>query len=1242
VSALIVPMNVCALVVGNDDVKGHDGVPGTKDFARLTYDFGQLTSKYPYLGETVSPAPFETVSGDVLPAGVHLHWALPAALAHAGTAADTGKVEFKAAPNRWLVARLGAAGAPTPRLDVTAWVVESDRLWDPDPALASDDPNSRSRLVPLAAPGPSKVVQCMGRVTPLASWAEDAGGTFADSHTAVGFGIPSFAAAYPHAPNVFGIWDPMQDAAGLQSLTYLVAGWHSDPKNDPLTSLIVPAESTPAQALAAATGWTLAGPDLPARTLCAGALTGVPANLDASHFSARKATPIEVAVGHTGVEALSVLLAARDGGADARKLERALILLQEGVLSRLSTPNGLAFCEDRMHTNRFVAIPGGTEWTLERRTPGNDAARQPSPGDGTRGPVEVTSADLADAAKRVWAPLPQTLADGLDALNDLQDSADAARRSVYAARSQLFADWCKYMEIAYGDRDATLPSFDDAHSFVEATMDDLHAATKAAAHAAKKASDKAADLSKAAGSGFVLAGSPAARFWQPVEPVVLLCGDDLVRPDRYGREGQTGFPFTLPVRTSDELVGELTLTQPAVGVGAAELQLGAPDLGATPFAAELAALVTETALLDPDAGAVLEQAAAAKAHIAATPDLAAAITAAQDAARKAGPPALAFGRWSQPWTPLLLDWQLDFTPDAGADTSAGPYPPALLTGYRFDEQARELVAPAAGTGEPHTYHGTALLTGTATLPLSAQIDDYLAASPKDPEAAALLKAKADLGTGILAQALSGLGAAFLMRHQTLQLPVLDPFASSLQAQFTDKQVNPAVGDANDLAGMPMDPFAPLRAGRATIAKLRIVDAFGQVRELDNPACLRAAAAIPPGPSEPKAVWFPPRLQQGARLTFRWLSASDDAVESADPASSPVCGWLLFNRVDDSLALYDADGTALGSLNRTAPVWRNAPNAEAPINQPIAGRLASANPHLRDFAVTIAGVPNVPGFLADLFDAIDATLTHVATATTIGAGGTGPLLARPLALVRARLDLELLGPPALDQSWTAFGEAVKAHVTGAPLTDTRRIARPDGGVAALEVPVSLGDLSASDDGLIGYVPDGTQKAFAFLSPAAVDHGNGVRPPGKEDVITVCADPAVAPVTMSMIVDPTAGVYAATGLLPRKRISIPPAMYAPALRNLTVTFEVTPALSARRAAPDRSDHVAIPVPSEPGFRWRWLTLVGGPQEPPTVDEAAIDSVPIGLGSPVSQLADGWLALSGKSAATDHDPKKGDDSQ
>ena len=1191
-SVVVVPMDVRALVVGKPDSARDDA------FARMAYDFETLAeidadSTLAYLGESIAPQPGSVLPATHVPPGIHLHWAVPAALSHTEVSEGTGRVQFVPAPNRWLVVRIGATAAHETVLE--GWVVASDLLWDDDPGTL--DAHSRPAPIVPSYDDPTKLTRRLGRVTPLG---QQPAGTDAADHTVVGHGITTFGAVSQHAPNVFGMCDALADAAGLSSLSYLVAGWHSDPKADPVQRLTVPADGTVASALAAATGWQFApvdGAGVPTRSICAGVVTGVPSDLTRGYVGAQTAgADLAVAVGATAPEALAALLADRDGGSDKAQLELALTLLQEGLLPQLTAPGGHALCDEGLHARRFVAVPGGLQWQLSR-TIAKDGG---DPG-----------ADLAAAARAASAPLPEALAGALGELNRLQAEADALARTVSSGRSQLFADWCKYVELP-NEHDLELNQT-DVFEFLQATVEDLEAAagrlTKKKATVKHRHRKLKTDASKA---GYTLDRVPAARFWQPADPVVVLMGDDVVRPDRQGRNGAKGFPFPLTTRLAQALTGSLSL---AGGEQVSAAGVTALDLGATPFAAELGALVTEAVLLDDGQAGALAQSAASPAGEIAT---------AQAAARRAVP-ALGFATWKQPWIPLMLDWQVSFTPDP--DTTAQPYATDLLT-EKYDLED-ELVCTDPATVAQHSrlYSGSALLSTGVTLPLRGQIDDFVAAYPDDPMKADLLDLEQKLrpatpenpdGQPLLAQALSGLGAALLMRRQTLQLPVHDPYAEGSEMQDfvgrVEANVNPGPNQAhNDLAAIPSSAYAPLRGGTASLtAELRLVDAFGQYRTIPAATCIRAASLIPPWTADEAELWLPPRLQQGARLNLRWLSARDDTTESVDAASSPVCGWLLFNHVDDSLAVYDADGTPLGALSVEGSIWRNAPTDPPALADKIDERLRGANPHLTAFATSIALPQPRTGFLRDLLATIDSTLTNVATGTAIGSGSTATLVGRPLALVRASVDLELLGAPALDQSWTAFSDASDAYQADPPDSGTGGVARDTGGVPDVEVTVALGDPDGPHDGLIGFFAGDVYKTF--LAPVATDGGNGVRPAGRDD-LTVSA--GGKPVMLTLIVDPRQAINATTGLLPRKTVTLPPSMYADALRALNVTFAVTPAVTVAGAA-------TVPVPPEPGFDWSWLTLAGDGHDSATLDTAALGVAAPGLGGPPAQAADGWLAL------------------
>ena len=164
------------------------------------------------------PDPF--AEGAPRTAGVHLHWAMPDALLRGrlGDRAATGanRLGLPPLPDRWVVLRLALPRGARDAL-VTGWAIEADR------AVA----------------------------VPLGSWTE--GGAASKAATPAGLELEAaqltgtaggglaWAAVYDAVLNRFAFHDPLADLASLapggvdgDCVSYVVAGWWSDPARDPL------------------------------------------------------------------------------------------------------------------------------------------------------------------------------------------------------------------------------------------------------------------------------------------------------------------------------------------------------------------------------------------------------------------------------------------------------------------------------------------------------------------------------------------------------------------------------------------------------------------------------------------------------------------------------------------------------------------------------------------------------------------------------------------------------------------------------------------------------------------------------------------------------------------------------------------------------------------------------------------------------------------------------------------------
>ncbi len=1222
---LIVPMDVQAFCVGRSDADG-DATDsyGTKDFARLGPDFSVLphreaganVNQGPNVSAKSLPTPF-TATNNPLTEGVHLHWALPDALVRGqGDAAGTGQVEFPQAPNRWLVVRLVVdATSPVPTV-LRGWVVESDRL-SADLVDPSGGRRAASRTVLTqrpADPDTNPAYAYIGQVFDAENWAENPAGTFASRTDALGFGDTAFAATYELCTNVFTFHDLLDDLPAAYdpartTISYLVAGWYHDVGGDPVAHIVAAASGLTSDAfvkqIRATYAWTVAPVpvEVPTATVCSGVIEGVVWDTTRRYVS-RPAydNGLVAAIGNNRVEAISALLASRPSLSALPNVERLLESLQAGLLPDYITD--LVSVEEHLHEHAFARRPGGSLWQVQAsRSVGKAGSTPPPP------PPRVV--------------LPAGLAALLNELNIAQAVADRTDDEIVSRRQQIFADWTKYIDLLYGVGPGDLDADGDVLPLIQAEIAELDTTVARRNAVLQTAIDGAqAAVERLLTADLELVTTEAPRYWVPTDPVVLVAGDDATPPLRHGGDGRFDADGMLVCRT----------TVAAVPPGQVADDTGA---GSRLESAE----AQPPSLTAPLAGAPIGALHALLAEVGCQAPIGVTIS---------GSPGSPVGwqTWNgtNPWIPLLLQWTVELIPDHSV-TGLDDYPTTMITGnYRLDGDAIDLdpiTAPVVGSNLD-IYDGTVGLGGRTSAAIETQIQAYLTSYPDDlvdPQLNAVLEAMFGQGMfgpspSMMAQALGGLRSAMRMRRQVLQIPVSDPLATvsgdgPLSVEFSNVTVPGAVGDQNTTAAEPDWGYHPIIAGQLNVLALRLVDTFGQVRDVrvDQGSLIRSSSLRPAqDPVGTTPVLLRPRLAQPARLNFRWLAADDDLVEAnSDPASSPICGWLMFNHLDASLMVYDAGGSAIGAFSTVGPLWQGAPGASdmfAQITTAFAD--AAINPHLRDFAYAINGKADAVGFLDDLLRAIDRASTLIIPKGSAQHRSTSVLFGRPLAIVRARLDAELHGLASIDESWDALRSTVKSWDG-----TTYPAARPDAAFADVRLPVRLGDISNLDDGLIGYFIDhGSPATFdTFYASAADTSGHGVIAP-PDDAVTVTSRAGSTPVVLTMLVDPRCSVHATTGLLPMKDIEVPPAMYADALQQMAVPFLVAPLIAG--------EQTRIPVPTEAGWTWSWITRTSKPAGWSQVDAVASPNPRAAFDGTLQTLVEGWLRLTPApptaSAATD----------
>ena len=427
------------------------------------------------------------------------------------------------------------------------------------------------------------------------------------------------------------------------------------------------------------------------------------------------------------------------------------------------------------------------------------------------------------------------------------------------------------------------------------------------------------------------------------------------------------------------------------------------------------------------------------------------------------------------------------------------------------------------------------------------------------------------------QSLSGFNAALLMHQQTLQLDIADPLGFDDYRTFTETEVRPAIADQNRVAPQPHLDFHPIRTGEMSVNQLQIVDTFGRPVGLscENVKTTEQLAANKTTEQIGNNVLLPPRIMQPARINFRWLSANDGEIEvSAHADTSPICGWVLTNNLDNSLMIYDSDGIASGYLDQTG-TWRSPPGRtglESPDNIP--------NPYLAQlvkYFCRLAQEATDPAkFMAALIDVIDSALENIDPENFAQHESQALLVGRPLALVRAMVNLELLGSPSQHQGLTTFCHRIAGNP---PKTDR---------FEEVKFPIRIGEHMQFNDGVVCYwleTAAGYEEDKLYAPQSQWWKETNVQ----DKHLVIYHDPKASlnfqqaisdsPHIVSMLVDPRGSVHCTSGVLPTKVLSIPKEHYADALQRINVTFLSAPLLT-------NQGQINIPLPQEPGCIWSWL--------------------------------------------------------
>ena len=1060
---------------------------------------------------------------------------------------------FPPVPNRWKVVRQveGQTDAE--------WTIESDYIHPPEQPPAAGNQYTTYPWLSAYQDQTYPPFRYIGRrleggeATDQGHYLHEA--PVAGPLTALGYGEPGFSSYYPNCRSVFGFHDAdITEGGQLVTLSYHITGYYSHPHLD-YGAMLAEYFASAAQHLmpeAEREWWVrqqwyerlglnlanLPGTD----TLCYNHLTFGWAAL-------RGLDSISVTVANSSTEAIAARLSHEASNEKERTHLENLIesILMEDRLAGKAVDVGLKFLENR-HEQEFQSGTGGYRWVFQPLSGADD------------------DVEIDDEAFLLLA-----------SLNQKQKAYHALEAQLTSVQQQTFDDWHRYLYSLYpleGTLD-TFPNPDHIKAYMEreglpkiqAMQAELGVLqidlTKQGAvqGAAGSPESQAADLASLINQlqGLIPAGVmglfrvPGTRYQLPKEPTVCLSGQPLL-----GWLHDQANPYH--------------------NLGFEVLEVAAQSLMAAPGA-------LPEQLADPSQFAMQSEA-------------------------------------TGNWNPLFLDWQLGYRPLAGEKPggSATRYDPDyILKHYSLEANRPNLsLRPEAGTlaEQTDTVFGRSILDPFPRQLVRSRLLDWCQqqlniseAEPgdlTDPEVLlGLLKEDSPFGQEIelllaavqaldqepmLTQALSGMNRILTGHLYRWQLPVFDPLGFAPYRAFA-QNVREAVGKETLMAPLPWQDFHPIRAGEIEFRRFRLIDSFGQFRDLPIES-VHGTSTMPV--KDHTKVQLPARILQGTRLDFRWVQRTAPGLESQDDdATSPIAGWVLPEFLGRQLAIFDHNGVALGTLGQRG--WTPAQFPAGP-----ASVADITETSLRAFVLHLQQYFEEPGNLIRLLESLRIGAEHMEPETGQDDDFVSMIFGQPLALVHARLQLELQGLPLTNGNWD---NAWRKIYDRGPVDSTH-------GFQEVHIPVRIGEHHQLNDGVMlwwEWQQEGDDYSLqGWHLPQDLEPEGRSQAPSPYIMTTTLAAP---PKHLGMLINPLGRVHVTTGVLPVKSVDLPGVHYQEVLSQITGSLFAGPMITPAEA---------VEMPSPPGVhhRWQWI---GSEQ----VEVPVRDPGPWRLPETVV-IRDGWVKL------------------
>lgn len=1119
--------------------------------------------------------------------GICLHWALPDALTHGVQNKD--QINFPLVPNRWLVVRFSPwkeQARPS-----KAWVIKSDYL------------NSDKGTNPFLDPFSQEMkITKLGTHMDLGSWDGEPPSLARLFLTAIGPADISFAAFAPGVQDVFSFYDEEIVNSEETDLTYAVIGWYSDPDEDPLSDK----KDLTWQERMDELKWSVkpSGDTAPRRCLFHGMIhtvTWQKSQLPQRPLSKNEQVHnVNVAVGNTVIDALTALLKnnseEKDNNGDESGLD-VLDAFQLDLLDLLDRSDGKIKLEQKIHQAGFNNTPGGSIlWQIVSKE-GSDGPGKPA---------------LITSDQENW----------LAELNRNQRDIDLERQQLASNQRELYDLWWKKSKGDTMQDQGIMPShyegsFSDLLNEIQKKIltykDRIDLQKKNILALSTKLPDPdnpdsiLAFCKSTLPDTLTIKPNLMPRFWHPLDPVILIQG--LERSQKHGEDGRFTDDDTLLCRLPEQMITGISIDGKSVSSAQFVQMIPFPDNKHLPHA--IRTLCTELFFLDPANADII---AAGKLD---TDKVQSAIKN-QSGMIGTTPSPLSVVKWTQAWSPLFIEWQINWLPTYKKDDDDWifDFQNWSFNGRDYDWNSEE----KPDSDLLMSFNGHTILTSHSLKTFGDRLKKYLTLRFGDADKRVNNLLDTVEALDCVSQTLGGFTEQLIMRDTAPNRPPDNTIAGYVGDQYHSVPYV-ARGDVDDRFGGAPPFFFPFRGGFFEFTKLVVIDSFGQavnlLRANNNYDEDQKGKPAPEGFHPILSSYLMPvklqtksyvkqalRLVQSCRLNFRFVSSenNDDDIDLLG-GTTPVCGWLLPSHLENGVYVYNNKGMPQGEMllpkgENKSVIWQSAPSSSASVTD--ISRIENA--HLKGLVQGLAG----PGENCPVFEkflrVIDATLWSVRAAGDQNDQDLSMLIGRPIAVIRARLQFTLAGKPVCNQSWKTT------------------LNRDDGGVTNpdLSFPIRLGSLDVRDDGLIGYFIEDDYNTFNTVY--CPDEPNNTKrsyilPIGKNNNYISLNFSDKSCVHITMLVDPRWAIHATSGLLPVKKLEIPEILYKDILSNLEVTIRTSPLFT-------QPDLIHIPMPEKLQGDWTWL-------QPKDNNPTKWDEIAIAASDPTDlfpekppTIRDGWL--------------------